>query len=388
MLNRDWFYNIPGHTQHHEERKVTWIELFYDLVYVATAIQLGNLLSKDVSLLGFVKFAALFIPIWWAWTGITFFVTRFVVDDVWHRLLLFAQMASIAALALSIDGVFGDLYQQFVFAYVIARLILVMLYVRAALAVPAARPLAAGYALGFSLGAALWLVSAFVPAPARYGLWAAGLIVEFATPLSPAMRRWQARFPPDVEHVAERYGVFTLIVLGESFVKVIDGLAGTQLTIDLVLLGLVAVGLAAALWWLYFDDIGGSRVQHRGLETYVWIYSHLPLTLSLTTFGVAVKKILLHPSGEPLEDKYRLLLGIAVVLFCLFLGIMDRVTARQDDMTENKTRSGWRFLGVAALASWLVVSRGVLSLPFLLVILLVFVAGVALNLRRPRAKPG
>ena len=269
MLNRDWFYNIPGHTQHHEERKVTWIELFYDLVYVATAIQLGNLLSKDVSLLGFVKFAALFIPIWWAWTGITFFVTRFVVDDVWHRLLLFAQMASIAALALSIDGVFGDLYQQFVFAYVIARLILVMLYVRASLAVPTARPLAAGYALGFSLGAALWLASAFVPAPARYGLWAAGLIVEFATPLSPAMRRWQARFPPDVEHVAERYGVFTLIVLGESFVKVIDGLAGTHLTIDLVLMGLVAVGLAASLWWLYFDDVGGARVQHRGLGTYV-----------------------------------------------------------------------------------------------------------------------
>ena len=176
------------------------------------------------------------------------------------------------------------------------------------------------------------------------------------------MRRWQARFPPDVEHVAERYGVFTLIVLGESFVKVIDGLAGTQLTIDLVLLGLVAVGLAAALWWLYFDDIGGSRVQHRGLETYVWIYSHLPLTLSLTTFGVAVKKILLHPSGEPLEDKYRLLLGIAVVLFCLFLGTMDRVTARQDDMTENKTRSGWRFLGVAALASWLVVSLSLIHI--------------------------
>lgn len=388
MLNRDWFYSVPGQAPHHEERKVTWLELFYDLVYVATIIQLGNLLSKDFSLLGFGRFVVVFIPIWWTWTGITFFATRFVIDDVWHRLLLFLQMAAIAALALSVEGVFGDLYHQFVFAYVVARLILALLYVRAWLAVPEARSLTAGYAVGFAIGAALWLVSAFVPEPARYALWAAGLLVEFATPLSPAMRRWQSRFPPDVGHVAERYGVFTLIVLGESFVKVIDGLAGTHLTLELVVMGLVTVGVAAALWWLYFDDIGGSQVQHRGLPTYVWIYSHLPLTLSITTFGVAAKKILLLPTGQPLADKYRLLLGIAVVLFCLFLGLMDRVTSREDDATPNKQRALWRFAAVAVLAAWVAISSGASALTFLLIIFLVFLVGVALNLRRARAKPG
>ena len=68
------------------ERKITWLELFYDLVYVATLIQIGNALSEDITLNGFLRFAIVFIPVWWAWTGITFYMNRFVVDDLWHRL--------------------------------------------------------------------------------------------------------------------------------------------------------------------------------------------------------------------------------------------------------------------------------------------------------------
>ena len=97
------------HTAHdtEEERKVSWLELFYDLVFVATIIQLGNMLSHDVSWLGFLKFVALFIPIWWSWTGITFYMNRFIVDDVWHRLLVFIQIFGIATLGLSIQDAFG-----------------------------------------------------------------------------------------------------------------------------------------------------------------------------------------------------------------------------------------------------------------------------------------
>ena len=84
------------------ERRVTWLELFYDLVYVAAIIQLGNALSKDVSPVGLVAFVALFIPIWWSWTGITFYINRFVVDDFWYRMLIFVQIGFIAILAMSV----------------------------------------------------------------------------------------------------------------------------------------------------------------------------------------------------------------------------------------------------------------------------------------------
>ena len=73
---------------HGDEQKVGWLELFYDLVYVATIIALGNKLSEDSSTEGVLAFAALFVPIWWSWTGMAFYMTRFNQDDVGHRLLV------------------------------------------------------------------------------------------------------------------------------------------------------------------------------------------------------------------------------------------------------------------------------------------------------------
>src|SRR5690606_21277277 len=112
----------------HEERKVAWLELFYDLVYVTTLIQLGDALSEDVSLFGFMRFVLLFIPIWWSWTGVTLYINRFMGDDVWHRVLIFLQIFAVAALAISVSEAWGSLSIQFTIAYVGIRLILVLLY--------------------------------------------------------------------------------------------------------------------------------------------------------------------------------------------------------------------------------------------------------------------
>lgn len=72
------------HFQNHTNRSVGWLELFYDLVYVATLIQIGNFLSDNLSLLGFGQFLVLFVVVWWAWTGETFYQNRYYVDDLVH----------------------------------------------------------------------------------------------------------------------------------------------------------------------------------------------------------------------------------------------------------------------------------------------------------------
>ena len=96
------------HQNHPEvEGKETWLELFYDLVYVAVLIQLGNILSDDVSWMGAARFAVLFAPIWWAWSNFTFYMNRFVVDDVWHRLIVMLQIFCIAWLGSSVGGAFA-----------------------------------------------------------------------------------------------------------------------------------------------------------------------------------------------------------------------------------------------------------------------------------------
>ena len=106
-LQNRWFHRPElHHPQHGVERKVGWLELFYDLIYVAAIIQLGNALSDNVSLPGFLAFFGVMAPIWFAWTSFTFFHNRFVVDDVLHRVMVFTQMLFIGAVAVSVTDVF------------------------------------------------------------------------------------------------------------------------------------------------------------------------------------------------------------------------------------------------------------------------------------------
>jgi len=81
----------------HTSRSIQWLELFYDLVYVATLIQIGNFLSDNVSIVGFGQFIVLMMVIWWAWTGETFYQNRYVSDDLLHRGIVFLQIFAIAS---------------------------------------------------------------------------------------------------------------------------------------------------------------------------------------------------------------------------------------------------------------------------------------------------
>jgi low temperature requirement protein LtrA len=379
MLNNRWFYQsqTEGEQVDHGDRKISWLELFYDLVYVATVIQLGNLLSDNVSVTGFVLFIALFIPLWRSWTAITFYVNRFLIDDIRHRALIFTQMIAVSVMAISIGGVFGDLYQQFVFAYVVIRVILVILYLRAGHNVPRASALTHTYALGFGIAAILWLISAFLPQPINYVFWALGLIVETVVPFSPRLVKTHTELPPDVHHMTERYGIFTIIVLGESFVKVIDGIAGIVFELDLLITSVAALSTVCMLWWLYFGDIGGSHIANVGRAAYIWIYGHFPIAVGITGFGVAVKKTLDHVD-EPMHDEYRLLACVTLIIFLVFVGIINRYTTRDDTTRPNASRAIWRFGSAIAVAIVALLS-GITPLVFSLLIFAIFAITVASN---------
>jgi low temperature requirement protein LtrA len=313
--------HVPGH----EERKISWLELFYDLIYVATIIQLGNMLVGDPTARGALLFVFLFVPVWWSWTGLMFFFNRFVVDDVWHRVLVFAQMFAIANMAISVTGAFADTSVAFALSYFAVRALLVVFYARAWLHVPGARALIERYGVGFSFAALCWLASAFVPEPYRYVLWVVGLALEFSVPLSAGSRRLQHLLPPDAPHVAERYGLFTIIVLGESFIKVVGGLADHGVTLDTLVLSGLGFVVAACVWWLYFGGMHGAVLQATTRARYLWIYAHLPLTIGITGIGVGLKKLTVLPLDAPAPDSVRWLLGGAVVLCLLAFVVLDSV---------------------------------------------------------------
>lgn len=375
QLNTTWA------AEHHEERKVSWLELFYDLVYVATLIQLGNALSEDVSVMGFVKFVALFIPIWWSWTGITFYANRFVVDDVWHRVLIFTQIIAIATLGVSVEGAFGALAVQFTLAYVAIRIILIILYFRAGRHVPKAKPLTDQYVKVFSIAALIWLLSVFVPAPYRYGVWAIGMLADFSVSFLPKTRRLYSLLPADLPHMSERYGIFTIIVLGESFVKVISEASGQAVSFWGYVFSVFGIATTSGLWWLYFDDIVEQRIKNfQGM--YVWLYTHLPLAISLTAFGVAAKKLFTSAPLEPISAKYLWLYTVAVALYLVCIALIDLVTEREDGETlDNTRRAVWRF-GSAALILLIAFIGGSFLTPIYYIILMaiIFIVQIAVDL--------
>lgn len=334
----------------HEERKVTWLELFYDLVYVATVIQLGNLLSHHVSWLGFLEFVALFIPIWWSWTGITFYMNRFVVDDIWHRVLIFLQIFAIATMGLSIQGAFAELSGQFALSYVIIRVLLILMYVRAWFGIESSRPVVQGFIQGFSISSVLWLVSAFVPAPINYLLWALGMVVDLSTPFWPNTRKFLQLAPADLEHLAERYGIFTIIVLGESFIKIISQDGAVRLTWPMFLFSCSGLIVTYGLWWLYFDDVADSKVDvTKTRSMFVWVYSHLPLAIGITAFGVAAKKLIFSDLTYTAKPEYRWLYAAAIILYLVFVALIDEVTEREDGALTNARRALWRFAAAGAV---------------------------------------
>jgi low temperature requirement protein LtrA len=308
---------------HGDAQKVGWLELFYDLVYVATIIALGNTLSEDVTINGVLTFVALFVPIWWCWTGMAFYMTRFNLDDIGHRLLVFAQMFAIGVLALNVHDGLGDTSQGFAFGYVGARTALILMYVRAGQQRPQARELTMRYVTGFSLAALIWFISAFVPEPARFVLWAVAMAIDFGTPLLPSTRRLQAQIPPDTHHLPERFGLFTIIVLGEAFIKVITSGSGHHLEPTNALYGVLALIVAASLWWMYFDNVKGSVVSRTQFAGQVWVYIHLPLLMAITAYGVAAKKIVLLEHGHKLGDEKQLLASGAIAVALLAIAILD-----------------------------------------------------------------
>ena len=122
--------NEKENTKNNTNRRATWLELFYDLVFVVVIFQLAHNLEEDFSLYGFLGFLALFVPVWWSWIGAVFYATRFDTDDLGHRILILLQMVGAAALAVNVPDGLGDDSAGFALSYAAIHIILVLEYVR------------------------------------------------------------------------------------------------------------------------------------------------------------------------------------------------------------------------------------------------------------------
>jgi low temperature requirement protein LtrA len=331
-----------------DERHASWLELFFDLVFVVAVAELAQELARDHSLGGFAIFAGLFLPVFIAWQGFTFYADRFDSDDVLFRAVMLAAMLAIAALAVQIPDVAAGHHDVgFAVAYTTLRSLLVALYLRAWPHAAAARPLIARYAGGYSLSVAFWLCSLLVDEPARYVLWGVGLAIEYAMPV--LAQRIHARIPVDPGHVPERFALFTIIVLGESVVAVALGTAHNEWRLTSAATAALGFASVACLWWVYFDHgmAGGLSSRTGSMQIYTRI--HIPLLGALTAVGAGVHMLIQEAASGEAQAGAAWALNGGAALYLLCLTIAQHVSERGVTARAARAVTGLALVILAAL---------------------------------------
>jgi low temperature requirement protein LtrA len=338
----------------HEPSRVTFVELFFDLVFVFAVTQISHFLLEHFSVLGVLEAVLLFLAIWWVWVYTTWAANWLDPDTAPVRLALFALMFAGLVMSTSLPQAFDARGLPFAAAYVAAQVgrCLFMLW-----CLRAHHPVNfrnfTRITIWLSVSGLFWIAGAFAQHEIRFALWAAALAIEY---LSPAVGFWtpglgrSSTTDWDVEgdHMAERCGLFVIIALGESVLVTGATFAKMSWTAPVIGAFVVAFVGSVAMWWIYFN-IGAERARHRiaassdpGRYARIgYTYVHLLPVAGIIVSAVSDELILAHPLGHTdFKTASTTIAGFALFLFgnILFKQIM----------TGRPTLSHW--IGLALLA--------------------------------------
>jgi low temperature requirement protein LtrA len=315
-------------------RASSQLELLFDLTFVVAiasiTAQLAHSIAEGHALDGLIPFFQVFFAIWWAWMNFTWFASSYDTDDVPYRLLTMVQMAGVLVLAAGVQAAVNDGdYRAVTLGYFIMRIGLVAQWLRAGIEDPESRGTALRYAAGISIVQVGWVLrlllaqAGVLPESSLLPIFIGLVVLELAVPLWAERRRPTTWHP---HHIAERYGLFTIILLGESVLAAstgvegainAGGVSGSFLTIAIA--GLV---LLFALWWLYFLEPAGEGLTRRRERSYLWGYGHYGIFAALAALGagleVAVEQTGHHIQVSPVTVCYAVAIPVGVLLVLLW----------------------------------------------------------------------
>ena len=377
------------------ERHASWLELFYDLVFASAISQMGHsLYINNGSFIGFLGTISLFVPVWWAWIGVTFYSARFETDDLVHRLLVLLQMMGAAALTINIHGALAETSGNFAIAYGAIRGFLVIEYIRAGRKVPAARTFANKYAQGFLISTILWLISVIMPAPVLFMMWTLAIAIDVSTTI--LVGRKHTRLAPNIFHLPERMGLFTLIVLGETIFGLVSSLSEHEWNIGSTISIGAGLSIAFSIWWMYFDNLEGSPIrvfrESGRIKIYTtWLYIHFPLVVGLVSTSAGIRYIVSSSQDTALSPTGEWLICGSVSL-CLFsIAAIQLTTAKateNGDSTEVRSKkklmirgSVYRFIAGFVIVIIPVLAIAILPLVLILIITVICIIQIIVDLR-------
>jgi low temperature requirement protein LtrA len=370
MTDAGSWWRKPLLQTNEDERRASWRELFLDLVFVALIAQLSTRFAHDVTWAGGLRFVLLFLPAWSVWLSMTVYNDRFDTDDVSERLATLIIIITVAGMAVFAKGFSNPDFVGYAASFIAARAIIVWLWLRAGYHNPGARPVTSRYAAGFSVAIALWIAAVFAPVPIRIGLVASALVVDFATPGLTAP--YQSLLPRlSSSHLPERFGLFVIIVLGESVVSVVAVLArmpmATFRASDVAATAFVIV-FAFSLWWLYFDHVAENPPLPGFPRTWAFGLLHLPLMVSLTAVGAGTQAFIAsNADGSPAITA--LIAASAAVTFAT-IGLLEYTTEPTAER-KHPVKSGVVHISATVAAGLVALAAAVIPTLGALVVLLV-----------------
>jgi low temperature requirement protein LtrA len=275
-----------------EPRPATPLELFFDLVFVvAVAFSADHLHTALVGGEVFVpvlRYVMAFFALWWAWVNFTWFASAYDSDDIVYRLFVFVTMTGALIFAAGIPQFFEDLSRRLtVLGYVVMRLALVTQWIRVARADSPRRTTAYRYAVGVTVCQLGWVAALVAPV-----LWWPAIFL--LTPAELLVPMWAENASPTTwhpGHIVERYGLFMIIVLGESVLAaslaIQSATSGTELTGELLQLIVGGLLIIYSMWWIYFDR-PEERLLSSTRTALVWSNVHFPIFASVAAVGAGL----------------------------------------------------------------------------------------------------
>jgi low temperature requirement protein LtrA len=286
------------------------LELLFDLTFVVAISQVAEELAKSINaghpLQGIIPFVMVFFAIWWAWLNFTWFASAYDSDDVPYRLLVLLQMGGALVLAAGVPAAFE--HQSFfgiTLGYFIMRIGLVSLWVRAAIENPDGRLTASRYAVGVTVIQLLWLSRLLLPTDAADQWWTVYLAFVVLVVLEALVPYWAERTGMTTwhpHHIAERYGLFTIILLGETIAVLAIGdsqvvTAGDRIG-PLIAVGVSALVLIFGLWWLYFLQPAGEGLAAHRKASFYWGLGHYFIFAGLGSLGAGLTVMIASADGK------------------------------------------------------------------------------------------
>lgn len=351
---RGQYWQPPrAHGEIVENRSVSFLELFYDLVYVVMIAVAAGTLAHDITWRSVGEFVVVFGLIWLAWFNGTVLYDLHGREDIRTRAFTFGQMVLIVLLAVYVGDAAGDGGRGFALVYAAFVALLIWLwYTVRRQDDERFMSMTRRYMSLMTIALLVMLGSAFLPNDARVVVWALLLGIWLVTLI--VLGRGAEMITEQsfivFDSTVERFGLFTIIVLGEVVVAVVDGLTEADRDLVTIATGLFALVIGFGLWWNYFDLAGRRLPREDPGGSPTWMVSHLPLALSIATAGAAMVGVIEHATAGRAPTATTWLLTGSTALGLVSLAMIVRTLQDYDRLKTVYRPTSFAMLVAAGVA--------------------------------------